>query len=121
MDKGRIEKERKRLESLLNAANISQQVKNTLAPLIENLSVMRIKLEEAAGRMVDEPLVVEYDNGGGQTGIRENPFYKTYLGLWRGFLLGFEKFTSYLPADLQEEERAGLSVLDKVRQMKGSA
>ena len=25
-----------------------------------------------------EPLVIDYDNGGGQSGVRENPFYPAY-------------------------------------------
>ena len=28
--------------------------------------------------MESEPLVMEYDNGGGQSGIRENPYYPAY-------------------------------------------
>ena len=28
--------------------------------------------------MKNEPLVIEYDNGGGQCGIRENPHYTAY-------------------------------------------
>lgn len=39
---------------------------------------MAAKLEESRKAMIDEPLVVPYDNGGGQTGIRENPHYVAF-------------------------------------------
>ena len=49
----------------------------TLA-LAEAVIFMADKLRETRELLVDEPLVIEYDNGGGQTGIRENPNYAAY-------------------------------------------
>lgn len=46
--------------------------------LAEAVIFMADKLEEMRGLLADEPLVIEYDNGGGQTGIRENPNYTAY-------------------------------------------
>ena len=42
---------------------------------------MALKLKEAAEQLPGEDLVVEYDNGGGQSGTRENPFFAVYARL----------------------------------------
>lgn len=46
--------------------------------LAESVIFMACKLSEARDSMKNEPLVIEYDNGGGQCGIRENPHYTAY-------------------------------------------
>ena len=46
--------------------------------LAEAVVFMAEKLEESRKAMKDEPIVIPYDNGGGQTGIRENPHYTAY-------------------------------------------
>ena len=69
--------------------------------------------------MQNASVVCEYDNGGGQTGTRENPIFKAYINLWRAYMVGLEKYTSYLPADLKDEAAGdGFSVLEEVKQMK---
>lgn len=46
--------------------------------LIGQLRLMADRIIEEGKHIPDEPLVMEYDNGGGQTGVRENPFYPAY-------------------------------------------
>lgn len=46
--------------------------------LAESVVFMAKKLEESRAIMEGEPLVIDYDNGGGQCGIRENPHYTAY-------------------------------------------
>lgn len=46
--------------------------------LSEQLKLIREKLEEEGSRIPSEELIVEYDNGGGQRGVRENPFFHAY-------------------------------------------
>lgn len=46
--------------------------------LAESVLFMAAKLEESRKAMQNEPLVVPYDNGGGQSGIRENPHFTAY-------------------------------------------
>lgn len=119
MDIRRINKEHRRLEALLDKANIPQQQRDVLEPVIDNMAWQRIKLDETREEMQHASVVCEYDNGGGQTGTRENPIFKAYINLWRAYMVGLEKFTSYLPKDLQEEAIGdGLTVLEKVKQMK---
>ena len=46
--------------------------------LRNQLRLMRDRLIAEGERIETEELIVEYDNGGGQLGIRENPFYPAY-------------------------------------------
>lgn len=46
--------------------------------LAESVLFMAKKLEESRNAMQNEPLVIAYDNGGGQSGIRENPHYTAF-------------------------------------------
>lgn len=46
---------------------------------------IRQTLEEARERLKDQPLVIAYDNGGGQTGIRENPEWIAFEKLQKSY------------------------------------
>jgi hypothetical protein len=70
-------------------------VKDERKILEEQLRVMHDKLKEASAQMPGEDLVIEYDNGGGQSGIRENPFYSVYAKL----LGSYEKTYALLNGD----------------------
>lgn len=119
MDKKRVENEHKRLEALLDRADVPKQQRDVLAPVIDNMAWQRIKLDEAREEMQDASIVCEYNNGGGQSGTRENPIFKAYINLWRAYMVGLEKFTSYLPKELQEEAAGDtISVLEQVKRLK---
>lgn len=119
MDKRAVTKEHKRLEALLDRADVPTQQRDVLAPVVDNMAWQRIKLDEAREEMKDASIVCHYSNGGGQEGERENPIFKAYINLWRAYMVGLEKYTSYLPKELQEEAAGdSLSVLDQVKQMK---
>ena len=119
MDKRKVTREHKRLEALLDRADVPQQQRDVLAPVIDNMAWQRVKLDEAREEMQDASIVCHYNNGGGQTGERENPIFKAYINLWRAYMVGLEKYTSYLPKELQEEAAGGsLGVLEQVKNMK---
>lgn len=46
--------------------------------LAESVLFMAQKLKESRELMINEPLIIDYDNGGGQKGIRENPHYVAF-------------------------------------------
>ena len=46
---------------------------------------MRKMLDQQAERLVDIPFTVEYDNGGGQMGTRENPEWTAYEKLMKTY------------------------------------
>ena len=53
--------------------------------LIADAEFMRGKLQEARAELENEPLTVEYDNGGGQRGTRRNPAFDAYESLLKTF------------------------------------
>ena len=119
MELGKVAQEHKRLITLLDRAEVATQQRDLLAPVIDNMAWQRIKLDEAREEMRGASIVCEYDNGGGQSGTRENPIFKAYINLWRAYMVGLEKFSSYLPKELQEEATGeGMSILEQVKQMK---
>lgn len=122
MDIAKVEAEKERLENILKRADVPQQQRDMLAPVINAISWQRVKLEETQDIMKDADVVCRYNNGGGQKGWRQNPIFKGYLELWRGYMLGLEKYSSYLPKDLQQEVAAdNVSILEQVREMKKKA
>jgi hypothetical protein len=54
--------------------------------LVGQLNLMAQRLLVEGAKIPAEELVVEYDNGGGQTGTRENPFYPAYEKLLSSFV-----------------------------------
>ncbi len=67
-----------------------------LEPVIENTAWMRVKLDDARELVGEEGITVEYNNGGGQTGVRENPNMKAYEALWKSYVVGLQKITDAL-------------------------
>ena len=63
------------------AGSPMKKAKDTNENLKEQISVMEAKLAEAAAQLPAEDLIVPYDNGGGQSGTRENPFFSAYSKL----------------------------------------
>ena len=119
MDDKSIKEEYKRLYDLLERAEVPQKQREVLVPVIDNLAWMKVKLDQTREEIRDASVVCEYDNGGGQCGTRENPIFKGYVALWRSYMIGLEKFTSYLPKDMQEEVQSDTAdVLSQVMRMK---
>lgn len=120
MDKKQVNKERKRLESIVKQANLSPTVQGVLTSVIDNVSWQKVKLDEAREQLKDADLTCPYENGGGQSGIRENPLFKAYINLWRAYMLGVDKLASYLPKEAQAQivPENTISILDQVKQMK---
>lgn len=119
MDKRKVSKEKKRLLALLDRAEVPTQQRDLLEPVIDNISWQRVKLDEAREKMQDASIVCHYNNGGGQAGERENPIFKAYINLFRAYMIGIEKFSSYLPKDLQNEATSEqVDILAQVREMK---
>lgn len=117
MDK--IKEEHARLMGILEAANVPQQKIDALRPLIDNMAWMRIKLDDARDTIKTSNVVIPYDNGGGQTGLRENPLFKGYENLFKSYMSAYEKYFTTLPKEAQEEAQADvITMLDRVKEMK---
>lgn len=77
-------------------ANVPEQVRPFVAELAENVIFMHDKLIETRKGIVKQSLVIPYDNGGGQTGIRENPAFKAYQTLLASYRKALEELTATL-------------------------
>lgn len=102
--KERAEEERNRMTELLDGAGISEKRMKLLEPVILNTAWMRAKLDDAREAIKNSNIVVAYDNGGGQKGIRENPLFKGYENLWRSYMAGMSKIIDCLPDEIATAE-----------------
>ena len=60
-------------------------IDKNLQELQAQADFQRKTLESRRVELVDEPFVVEYDNGGGQTGTKENPEWTAYEKLLKSY------------------------------------
>jgi hypothetical protein len=101
--KARAEEEQNRILDLLTDAGISDKRKRLLEPVILNTAWMKAKLDDAREAIKNSNIVISYDNGGGQKGIRENPLFKGYESLWRSYMAGMAKILDSLPQEQIEQ------------------
>ena len=66
--------------------------------LAESVLFMADKLKESRKIMANEPLVIDYDNGGGQTGIRENPHFTAFEKLMVTYTKSLRQLTEIIEA-----------------------
>ncbi len=98
--KSRAAAEIKRLNAVLIDADISKRRMDALKPVVENTAWMKAKLDDARETIKNSQIVISYDNGGGQKGIRENPLFKGYEALWKSYMIGMGKILDALPPEM---------------------
>lgn len=103
-----------RITELLREFGVSENKIKMISPVIENTAFMKMKLDEAKELLDRSSIVISYDNGGGQKGIRENPIFKGYESLWKSYMQGMKQIIDLLPA---EHEEAKQEELEKPRTM----
>lgn len=59
-------------------------------PLVEEVAWMEQRLVETRTYIGSSKVVIRYDNGGGQVGIRKNPAYDAYHDLFRSYTAGLK-------------------------------
>lgn len=94
----------KRIKDLLLEFGIDSKKVKLLSPVIENTAWMKVKLDEAREVVQESSVVISYDNGGGQKGIRENPIFKGYEALWKSYMAGMNILINALPPEIAKEE-----------------
>lgn len=102
--KERAEAERERIRGILKAARISENRMSLLEPVIENTAWMSAKLDDARDAIKNGQIVIPYDNGGGQKGLRESPLFKGYESLFRSYIAGMTKILDALPEETEEKK-----------------
>ena len=115
----RVYEEKQRLTALLFDCGISDRRMKAMLSVVENIAWMRIKLDDTRDMIKDSTVAIPYDNGGGQTGIRENPLFKGYQSLFASYLKGMAMVMNCLPAEAENADQNGpekpKTVLELVR------
>lgn len=101
--KGRADAEVNRITELLIDAGISERRIKLLNPVIVNTAWMKAKLDDAREAVKNSQIVIAYDNGGNQKGIRINPLFTGYEALWKSYLTGLDRIMSALPPEKSHE------------------
>ena len=96
--KARAEKEQNRINDLLSDAGISDRRMKILKPIILNTAWMKAKLDDAREAIKNSNIVISYDNGGGQKGIRENPHYVAFEHLMTTYTKSLKQLTEIIEA-----------------------
>lgn len=116
-----IAKEREYFIALIDNSGVSDNRKKVLYKVAEDVAFMKCKLDETREQMQYEAIAIPYDNGGGQSGMRENPIYKGYENLWKAYMQGIDKILSLYPDKTKEAAEViqlDTSTLDAVRNLK---
>lgn len=100
--------EAERLRALLFDCGVEEKRVELLSTMIDNTAWMKVKLDDAQEHIKDSSVCIPYDNGGGQKGIRENPLFKGYEGLFKSYMAGMKTILSILPAQAEPVKKLEL-------------
>lgn len=98
----RAEEEHDRLIDILKESGVSDRRMRALEPIIQNTAWMKAKLDDARKAIRNSQIVINYDNGGGQKGIRENPLFKGYESLWKSYMQGMGRILDCMPQEVSD-------------------
>ena len=73
--------------------------------LVADAEFMRGKLSDMRGELADAPLVIPYDNGGGQKGTRKNPAFDAYESLLKTFCTAVRTLKEIGTGEPETDER----------------
>lgn len=90
---------------------VDERIRPQVTVLAEQVIFMAKKLKETKAGLRDQALTIEYDNGGGQTGIRENPAFTAYEKL----LATYTKSLATLRDVIGDNAPKEMSELDNLR------
>lgn len=115
--KSRQNREKNRLRRLLKSAGTEDWKLKMLCPVLENTAWMCVKLEDTIDQIEEAELTVEYDNGGGQKGVRQNPLFQGYEALWKSYMSGMNQILAAAGSkkDTKTEKLKPKSVIELVR------
>ena len=113
----RAKYEKNKIIRLLKAAGASEGTIKLLQPVIQNTASLKAKLDDAQEEIQDASLIIEWDNGGGQSGVQENPIFRMYESMWKSYTSGMKLILGYLPEDTRNarKEDTKANVLQLVR------
>lgn len=92
-------------------ANVDARIRPQVTILAEQVIFMSKKLKESKAGLKDQAIVIPYDNGGGQTGIRENPAFTAYEKLLAAYTRSLDALRDAIGGEAPKE----MSALDDLR------
>lgn len=92
----RVDSELRKLREITKGA-IPDEKRKAVMPLLANLAFLKVKLDDARNELLYEDIFTEYDNGGGQSGLREHPGFSAYNKLFTTFSRGVKQLTDMMP------------------------
>lgn len=93
-------------------AGVPDSVRPYALELAENIIFMGVKLEDTRRGLANQQVVIAYDNGGGQKGIRKNPIFEGYNQLMANFRKTAEQLCSILKESGATDEDVGNPLAD---------
>lgn len=93
----RLESELRKLREITKGA-IPDERRRAIMPLLSNIAFIKVKLDDARSDLLYEDIFTEYDNGGGQSGLREHPGFSAYNKLFTTFSRGIKQLTDMIPS-----------------------
>lgn len=66
--------------------NVPEAYRAHAEEMVRQLDFMRDRLEETRKNLDGAPLVMAYNNGGGQKGVRKNPGFDAYNSLMKTYI-----------------------------------
>lgn len=93
----RYQSEVKRLQKLTKDV-IPDDKRNAIMPMLNNIAFLKVKLDQARNDLMGESIYTEYDNGGGQSGLREHPGFSAYNKLFTTFARGIKQIADMMPS-----------------------
>ena len=104
-----VQNEIDRIVDILREYEVSEKKIKALESIIVNTAWMKVKLDDARDGAKTSNVVIPYDNGGGQKGLRENPIFKGYESLWKSYMSGMCKILECFP---EEQARASVDTAE---------
>lgn len=96
--------EKKRLLKILKDENVSDSKIQALNTYLDNAAWQKVQLEQAIELISTTQIVIPYDNGGGQKGIRANPAFGEYESLWKTYNSTMSVIVDALPAESEAKK-----------------
>lgn len=83
-------------------ASLPESKRQRARELYINLLFLERKLDEARRQALTTPAVVEYDNGGGQTGERVSPWVQAYGALLKSYGQALKQLEDLVAANVSD-------------------
>ena len=97
-----IAKEQRKLMKMFEPLLSAEDFK-TAAGMIENVAFMRVSLTEIRTSIEENGYVESYDNGGGQKGLKDSTYLRSYNNLMKTYNTTMKLLLSIVPRDLRGE------------------